>query len=243
MGVICKKTYVSVRDLSPDGSNIQTACFAYNSQLATYFSAITSSRMGHYITELLADELLDVPLPLNPISNLADFDSFAQIDAEARRVFTLTQADWTLVEDFLSITLPDALRKRPGAGHHITARTPSKREFQTEVVNYARFFSRVVKSTFGKANNVCATVFEEPPHSPRLPVRMTAIHMDWPGHEQLKVEQMEGSGLMDVLGKLHSESMERRTRACSGTGLAFSGLPFFSTSTRKNTVGCSAYTL
>jgi len=25
--------------------------------------------MGHYITELLADELLDVPLPQNPISN------------------------------------------------------------------------------------------------------------------------------------------------------------------------------
>jgi len=103
--------------------------------------------------------------------------------------------------------LPDALRKRPGEGHHITARTSSKGEVQTEVVNYARFFSRVVKSTFGKANNVCATVFEEPQHSPRLPVRMTAIHMDWPGHEQLKVEQMESSGLMDVLRKLYSESM------------------------------------
>jgi len=162
-GVICKKTYVSVRDLSPDGSNIQTACFAYNSQLATYFSAITSSRMGHYITELLADELLDVPLPLNPISNLADFDSFAQIDAEARRVFTLTQADWTLVEDFLSITLPDALRKRPGAGHHITARTPSKREFQTEVVNYARFFSRVVKAHSAKPT-MYALRFLKSPH-------------------------------------------------------------------------------
>jgi len=55
---------------------------------------------------------------------------------------------------------------------------------------------------------------------------MTAIHMDWPGHEQLKVEQMEGSGLMDVLGKLHSESMERRTRACSGTGLGFQRVAF-----------------
>jgi len=73
---------------------------------------------------------------------------------------------------------------------------------------------------------------------------MTAIHMDWPGHEQLKVEQMESSGLMDVfaetLFRIHGTQDPLRA---AEQGLVFSGLPFFSTSTRKNTVGCSAYTL
>jgi len=105
----------------------KTACFAYNSQLATYFSAITSSRMGHYITELLADELLDVPLPQNPISNLVDFDSFAQIDAEARRVFTLTQADWTLVEDFLRHHFAGCSAKTPWRRPSTSRRVPHQR--------------------------------------------------------------------------------------------------------------------
>ena len=224
-GVICKKTYVTVRDLSPDAHNIQAACFAYNSRLATYFSGLTSSRMGHYITELLADELLNVPLPPN-IKTLEGFDSFAAIDQEAKKAFRLTQADWTLVEDFLTVSLRDALRKTPGPGHHFTGRTTSKGGNESELVSYAHHFMRVVNSTFGTAKNVCATVFEEPASSHRLPVRMVAIHLDWPGHELLKVEQMEPEGLMETLGKLYAASMARKARAHSGAGLGFQRVAF-----------------
>src|SRR5262249_20297514 len=115
-GVICKKTYLSVHDLSPDGKNINAACLAYNSLLATYYAGLSSSRIGHYITELLSDELLDIPLPFEP-KNVSDLHSFDAIDAEIKRAFKLTQADWTLIEDFLELTLPDALRKKPGTGH------------------------------------------------------------------------------------------------------------------------------
>src|SRR5207302_4781097 len=41
-GTICKKTYLSVRDLASDGQNIQSACIIYNSLLATYFLGLTS---------------------------------------------------------------------------------------------------------------------------------------------------------------------------------------------------------
>jgi len=71
---------------------------------------------------------------------------------------------------------------------------------------------------------------------------MAAIHLDWPGHEPLKVERMETNGLMGVLGTLYSESMERKTRAATEPGLAFSGLPSYSTPTRKVTIACAAYT-
>jgi hypothetical protein len=225
-GVICKKTYVTVRDRSSDGRNIKAACFAYNSQLATYFAGLTSSRMGHYITELLADELLDIPLPSGLIKNLKDFDSFAAIDNEAKRVFNLTQAEWVLVEDFLTTTLRDALRKKPGSGHHPTARTASTNPVQSETVAYLQYFTRVVKGTFGKANHVCATVFEEPQGSQLLPVRIAAIHLDWPGHEPLKVEQMETQGLMDTLGRLYASAMKQKARAHSGAGLGFQRVAF-----------------
>lgn len=224
-GVICKKTYLSVRDLSSDGRNIQTACLAYNSLLATYYLGVTSSRVGHYITETLTDELLDVPLPPT-VESLASLDSFPAIDAEARRAFNLTQADWTLVEDFLDTTLRDALRKTPGPGYHPTGRAVSRSGDESELVSYARHFTRVVKSTFGKANHACATVFEEPLGSHRLPVRMAAIHLDWPGHEPLKVEQMEADSLMDKLQRLYTDSMERKTRAHSGAGLGFQRVAF-----------------
>jgi type I restriction-modification system DNA methylase subunit len=224
-GVICKKTYVTVRDLSVDAHNIEAACFAYNSRLATYFSGLTSSRMGHYITELLADELLNVPLAPN-IKTLKNFDSFAAIDEEAKRAYHLTPADWVLVEDFLATTLRDALRKTPGPGHHPTARVVPKSLDESEMISYTRHFSRVVKSTFGKANHVCATVFEEPAGSHRLPVRIVAIHLDWPGHEPLKVERMEAEGLMDKLGALYAASMEGKARAHLGAGLGFQRVAF-----------------
>jgi type I restriction-modification system DNA methylase subunit len=226
-GVICKKTYVTVRDLSPDARNIKAACFAYNSQLATYFAGLTSSRMGHYITELLQDELLDIPLPSMAIKPLEDFDSFAAIDEEAKEIFRLTPADWVLVEDFLTTTLRDALRKTPGPGHHPTVRMSSKGSMESELVNYTRVLSRVVKGTFGKANNVCATVFEEPKGSHHLPVRMAAIHLDWPGQEAIKVVSMEAEGLMDKLGKLYAASMEQKVRApLTGAGLGFQRVAF-----------------
>ncbi|HXD00380.1 MAG TPA: N-6 DNA methylase [Verrucomicrobiae bacterium] len=225
-GVICKKTYVTVHDVSTDRHNIVAACFAYNSQLATYFAGLTSSRMGHYITELLADELLDVPLPPTSVKALKEFDSFAAIDEEAKRVYKLTKADWILIEDFLTTTLRDALRKTPGPGHELTARTGPKASVEPELVSYAHHFTRVVNSTFGKAKNVCATVFEEPVGSRRLPVRMVAIHLDWQGHEPLRIEEMEAEGLMETLGKLYATSMERKVRAHSGAGLGFQRVAF-----------------
>jgi type I restriction-modification system DNA methylase subunit len=224
-GVICKKTYLSVRDLSQDGRNIKTACLVYNSLLATYYLGVTSSRVGHYITETLTDELLNVPLP-PAVKSLAALGSFAAVDEEVRRVFNLTQADWTLVEDFLDTTLRDALRKSPGPGYQRTGRAVLSNGNVSELVNYARHFTRVVKSTFGKANNVCATVFEEPLGSHRLPVRMVAIHLDWPEHEPVKIEQIEADGLMDMLRKFYSDSMEKKARAHDSAGLGFQRIAF-----------------
>jgi type I restriction-modification system DNA methylase subunit len=231
-GLICKKTYVSVRDYSHDGRHIKTACLAYNSSLATYYLYMTSSRLWHYITEPLKDELLEVPLP-PLVKSLKGLDSFAAIDSEVKSAFKdLTPADWVLVEDFLaSIVRKEpgrTLRKEPNKtpGYEPTRRIAAKSEEEPELESYARHFVRVVKSTFGKVGNICATVFREPPNSPLLPVRMVAIHLDWPGRDAVTPEEMEAHGLMEKLQKLYANAMERKARAHAGSGLGFQRVVF-----------------
>jgi methylase of polypeptide subunit release factors len=223
-GVVCKETYLTVSDLSPDASNIRSACLAYNSLLATYFLALTSSRMGHYITEIPTKELMTVPLPdLSP--DLAGVDSFEKVDSLTKSLFSLTLADWTIVEDFLQTTLPDALRTTPGPGRQPTLRKSPKQGAEPELSAYGRTFKRVLQSTFGKDKPVCATIYQEPDNR-RLPVRMVTIHLDWPGRESLKVDLIEADGLLDKIAEFHRNAMQRKGRAVSGDGLGFQRVAF-----------------
>lgn len=223
-GVICKKTYVSVRDRSRDGRHIKTACLAYNSSLATYYLYMTSSRLWHYRPEPLKDELLEVPLP-PLVKSLKGLDSFAAIDSEVKSAFKdLTPADWVLIEDFLATTVREDPRLTPG--YEPTRRIAAKGEGELELESYAHHFVRVVKSTFGKASHVCATVFREPTNSALLPVRMVAIHLDWPGRDTIEPEEMEAHGLMEKLQELYTSAMERKVRAHAGSGLGFQRVAF-----------------
>jgi len=131
-GTICKKTYLSVRDLSPDGRHIRSACLVYNSIIAVYYLWLTSSRVGHYITETLSKELITVPLPSTP-PDLDELESFDAIDELTGKLFSLTKADWTVIEDFLEYTLPDALRRTGGASRQPTIRKPSKKGTEPEL--------------------------------------------------------------------------------------------------------------
>ncbi len=224
-GVICKKTYFSVRDLSPQSSYIQSACLVYNSLFATYFLGLTSSRIGHYITEALSEELVTVPLPQGS-PDISTLNSFDAVDAVARKLFALTLADWQLVEDFLHHTLPDALRKTPGPSRHPTGRGTGDSGSEPEISEYLKTFIRVIKATFGKDKSIAATIYTEP-DATRLPVRMVTIHLDWPGKPRLTIEPIEADGLLDQLAKLHSDQFRNKSSAASGDGLGFQRVAFF----------------
>ena len=223
-GVICKETYLTVRDLSPDASNVRSACLVYNSFLATYFLALATSRMGHYITEIPSKELMTVPLPNLP-PDLAGVDSFEKVDDLTKGLFSLTQADWSIVEDLLQSTLPDALRKTPGPTRRPTVRSSPREGKEPELSLYGRTFGRVLKSTFGKDKAVCATLYQEP-DSTRLPVRMVTIHLDWPGREALKIEAIVADRLLDKLVEFYHGAMRRKDRALSREGLGFQRVAF-----------------
>ena len=218
-GVVCKKTYLSVRDFDSNATNIQGACVVYNSRFATYFLALTSSRIGHYITETLSKELVTVPLPAQA-PKISSLNSFEAIDDAARKMFGFTAADWTLIEDFLEYTLPDVLRKTPGPARFPTQRLDKNGTTEPELTYYAKIFSRVVKGTFGNAKTVAATIFTDP-DGRKLPVRMLTIHLAGPERTGISYEAMEADGLLDKLAEFHAGQLKQRSRNATGNGLGF----------------------
>ena len=224
-GVVCSQSYLSIRDLDSSGANIKAAWLAYNSLLAAYFLTATSSRVAHYRQEGLVKEMLNVPLPPYVSAMLDGVHSPVDVDARIREAIRLTEAQWVLVEDFVKFVIPEAMQKKASEGRRVTSRSGGEDNEALELPQYARFFTRVLKSTFGKDNAICATVFEEP-GSERLPVRLVAIHFDWPGRKPLTVDTMGKEGLLEKLRLLYKDALSPKSRALSGDGLGFQRVAF-----------------
>lgn len=231
-GVICKKTYLSVRDLTPDAAHFRAACLAYNSRLAVYYLAVTSSRFPLYNNEVPAKELRTVPLPRVSV-DLSSIDSFEAIDELARELYELTQADWAVMEDLLDFTLPDCLRQSPGPGRNPTNRTGG----EPEMTAYVQTLSRVLTGTFGKDKEVSATVYHEPRDN-YLPVRMVTMHFNWPGRRPVSIEPIAADGLLDQLAKFARETLKGKSAAANGDSLGFQRVAylFHSVSTNRGRV-------
>jgi hypothetical protein len=228
-GVICKKTYLSVRDLSPDRRYIRAACLAYNSVIATYFLFLTSSRLGHYIPEPLTKELVSVPIP-NDCPDISSLTSFAQLDDAARQAFRLTDADWTIIDDLIHVVLPDVLRKTPGPGRKPTTRKAEAEngEFvdEPELSAYCQTFTRVLKATFGKQQDVAFTIYQEPDEQ-RVSVRMVTLHLNWAGRAPLTTEAIAADGLLDKLSLFHRDVLSHKVRSANGAGVGFQRVAYF----------------
>ena len=59
----------------------------------------------------------------------------------------------------------------------------------------------MLKAGFGQDKPVCATIFQDDAQSP-LPVRLVAIHLDWPRDEQIVVESIDSAALCERLLEL-----------------------------------------
>jgi len=223
-GVICKDAFLSVCDLSKDARHIRAAALVYNSLLATYYLALTSSRIGHYRTEAKSAELIEVPLPEGSV-DLSSVRTFDDIDELTRKSFSLTAADWTIIKDFLDVNFPDALRKRPGPGRKTTCRGTSDR-YEPELSAYGETLTRVLKSTFGRDKAVAVTIYKEPNTAP-LPVRMVTVHLDWADRASLTIEPIESDGLLDRLASFHRDVLGGEVHSAGGSGLSFRRVAYF----------------
>lgn len=216
-GVICKETYLTVRDMTPDARHIRAASVAYNSRLASYFLCMTSSRIQRDMTEILCEELLTAPLPPS-LPDLSSIRSLADIDRETGRLFSLTAADRILIEDFLHYSLPDTLRKKPGPARLPTRRKEQAGKLEPDLADYTETFIRVVKGTFGSDRNVAATIYtEQQVH--RLPIRMITVRLDAPDQPTINVEQLQADGLLVKLGEFHAGQFEPHPLVATGDGV------------------------
>lgn len=225
-GVICKETYLSVHDLDPKAKNIRKACIVYNSAVAVYFLMLTSSRIGHFITEALTKEIVTVPLPAGEAPEISDLQDQQAVENAVREMFGLNTADRMLIEDFLEYTLPDVLRKTPGKARFPTQRENNDGTKEPELAEYAKTFTRVVKGTFGKDRAVAATVFTDP-DGRRQPVRMLTIHLDSTERTGVSRECIEADGLLDQLAKFHTDQLKKQPRNANGSGLGFQRVAWF----------------
>lgn len=230
-GVICKETYLSVRDLSPDRRYIHAACLAYNSLLTTYYLFLTSSRFGHYITEVPTNELVTVPLP-DTCLDISDVRTFDEIDSHIREQFALTDADWVLIDDMLDVSLPDALRKSVGRGRRPTVRNANDGLVEPELSQYGHTFCRVLQSTFGQDKPVAVTIFCETDKR-HLPVRVVTLHLGWSGRPLMTVEPITPNDLRKQLSTFHRDILNQKMQAATGGGVGFQRVGyFFHTSTK-----------
>lgn len=192
-GVICSQSYISVHVKEEVLPQLEAACLSYNSQVAVYYLLLTSGRLSSYRPEPLVSEMLNVPIPEPRSGLLRGLRALDDVDARVREVFDFKDTEWTLIEDLINYTLPDFKEGEGSPGRQMTRRHGSSGDHQEpDLSSYCDYFLRVIKAAFGQDKNVCATIYhdeaEQQQSSPRLPVRMVAIHLDWPGRERIGIE-------------------------------------------------------
>jgi hypothetical protein len=205
--VLCSQSYVSVTVKPWLRRYLDSACLTYNSVLAVYYLLLSSGRFAFERAEALKEELMRVPIPDPRFGMLRDLHNATDIDERVSDLLGLKPAERVLVEDLIRYTLPDykhSTRKAyrgdipPSPGRRRTIRTTSDGEIEPELEAYCEQFLRVFDTGL-EAENVCATIFQEAAGG-RLPVRMVAIHLDWPGHsKRVRLEPMGTSGLVELL--------------------------------------------
>jgi len=202
VGVLCSDSYISVHAEEQDKAILEAACLSYNSNLAVYYLLLRSAQFASYRPSVNMLELLTVPCP-EPESGLLDgVKTLLDVDRRVRESFGFKAAEWVLVEDALHYTLRDFKGGADSPGRLPTLRRGDESKKEPELHSYCDWFLRVLYAGFGEDKPVCATVFEESTHE-RLPVRLVAIHLNWPGHSDIMVEAIQGDALAERLRRVY----------------------------------------
>ncbi len=209
-GIICTQSYVSVHASAAYEGHLDAACLAYNSIFAVYFLLLTSGRLASYRPEALVNEILALPIPEPRIGLHEGLENLVQVDNRVRTAFDFKDSEWVLVEDLCEYTLPDFKGDETSPGRQPTERasrfTQAARS-EPQLSTYCRYFARVLKAGFGQDKAVCATIYQDPADSP-FPVRLVAIHLDWPRDEDVVVERIDSAALCNLLMKIDGELLQ-----------------------------------
>jgi hypothetical protein len=221
-GVICTGSYVSIHQFDGGDGWLRRACLAFRSSLAAYFLVLTS-RLAYDRAEARGDHILDVPLPQPADHLLTDEIVPDEVDNLVEAAFRLKEPERALISDLLEFSYRDGARES-GVRPSRAATIRSDDNAQDDLLRYADFFLKALRATFGKDRAVRATVFEESRRESRLPVRMLAIHLDWPQRRSLLAKEiLEPNRLRSKLARFYMNQLGARTRegAPITSGLGF----------------------
>jgi len=202
-GAICNQSYVSISGHRVRRSELEAAALMYNSRLAVYLLLLTSGRFAFYRTEPLVADLMPLPLPPARPGLLEGLTRFEEIDERVCEAFQLEDAEWALVEDLCEYTLPDYRGDATSPGYQKTSRHLKRAGSNAKpgMAEYCQFFIDALHAGFGENKAVCATVYQEADNR-HLPVRLIAIHLDWPRQELVRPESLSSDELSEELRKL-----------------------------------------
>ena len=211
-GTLCSSSFLNVH--SKDINFLKSAAITYKSRLATYFLLLTDGRFAFYRPEPSVESFWKVPIPnivekyfaqLESLGKINKITALNKLDNIVLKSLELIESEKILIEDLFDYTLRDFKGKDNSAGRQITTR-----KSENELKNYCETFFKVINSGFGKDKNLRATIFQE--QSNKLPVRMIAIHLNYPEREELiKVDIQTNEKLWELLQNLNETFMKNES--------------------------------
>lgn len=221
-GILATQSYVSVHQFREGDEWLRAAHLAFRSRQSAYYLALTS-RLAWDRGSARVGDILDVPIPTPNPKLVADDVDLTEVDALVEQSFGLREPERALIGDLLDFVYREGGRE----GNERPGRAFTFRDSPNELGDlhhYADFLLKTLRATFGKDRAVRATVFEESPTHNRLPIRMVAIHLDWPQRRTLLTKESIPAGqLRREMAKFYKDQLGVRTRQGSPitSGLGF----------------------
>ncbi len=188
---ICNRNFLTIHQFKNGDGWLRSACLTFKSRLSAYFLVLTS-RLASDRAEALSGDILEIPIP-HPTPNIVkDVSDLAEVDTLVEEAFQLKTPDSALIEDMLSFVYREGGETREGRNPTLRSQDSD----QGDLHRYADFLVKALRSTFGKSKAVRATVFEEAQPHNKLPLRMVAIHLDWPSKRTVISKEIVDSGGM-----------------------------------------------
>ena len=200
--IICSNSYVTVSAADGDRKALDSACVTLNSRFATYYLLLTSAQFSNYIDTTNVSDLLSVRCPVNLPIKIEDIVDYDGIDGAVNKGFGFKDSEKILIDDLFEIVLPYFKGGEKSIARQHTKRI-SHQEADTELTSYLEWFLRVLKATFGESSHICSTLFEESGEE-KLPIRLVAIHLNWPGQSPIAIEKLSEGDLSTKLTDLYA---------------------------------------
>ena len=206
--VLCSQSYLTVHQFKGGSDWLVASCLTFRSKLSAYFLALTSRLASDRASARIGD-LLNVPIPHPTPSLTKDVTDLAQVDSLVEEAFHLKAPESALIEDMLNFVYREGGEGKEGRKPTLRARDDESGDLH----RYADFLVKVLRSTFGRDKTVRATIFEEEQPHDKLPMRMVAIHLNWPTQRQvITKETLDSKGMRKKLKEAFTHLMGVRSR-------------------------------